>query len=114
MATGIENENQNGCSEKRWPLIQYSITENIMGMNGAKLTKKATTTSKWLEESLSGLGMISLRKMFGGYGIFENGVMFALITSAGIVHFKANENDLERYRQPDILSGTYSHQLGDS
>ncbi len=70
-----------------------------MGTKGAKLTEKATSTSEWLEKSLSGVGIISRRKMFGGYGVFENGVMFALITPEGTVHFKVNESNLERFEK---------------
>ncbi len=70
-----------------------------MGTKGAKLTEKATTTSEWLEKSLSDTGIISRRKMFGGYGVFESGVMFALITSEGTVHFKVNDSNLERFEK---------------
>ncbi|MBT3225210.1 MAG: hypothetical protein HOE30_09895 [Deltaproteobacteria bacterium] len=55
-----------------------------MGIKGAKLTEKAISISEWLEDSLSGVGMISRRKMFGGYGVFESGVMFALISSLAL------------------------------
>ena len=55
-----------------------------MGIKGAKLTEKAISISEWLEDSLSGVGMISRRKMFGGYGVFESGVMFSLISSLAL------------------------------
>jgi DNA transformation protein and related proteins len=37
------------------------------------------------------------RKMFGGYGIFESGAMFALITSEGIIHFKIDQSNRKRF-----------------
>ena len=70
-----------------------------MGTKGVKSTKKATATSEWLEDSLSDIGIISRRKMFGGYGVFESGAMFALISPEGTVHFKANESNLERFEK---------------
>jgi TfoX/Sxy family transcriptional regulator of competence genes len=44
-----------------------------MGTKGTKLTENATVASEGLEASLSELGIISRRKMFGGYGVFESG-----------------------------------------
>lgn len=72
-----------------------------MGTKGAKLTEKATEKSQWLEASLSTLGNITRKKMFGGYGIFESGVMFALITSKGAVHFKTAESNRALYEKAD-------------
>lgn len=44
-----------------------------MGTKGTTLTEKATVAGEGLEESLSELGIISRRKMFGGYGVFKTG-----------------------------------------
>lgn len=38
---------------------------------------------------LSGLGPISTRKMFGGLGIYRDGVIFALVSSDGQLFIKA-------------------------
>jgi len=54
-----------------------------MGQKGAKLTQEATKASERLVHTLSDLVKVYSRKMFGGYGIFESGAMFALITSEG-------------------------------
>ena len=43
------------------------------------------------------LGEITHKKMFGGYGVFEEGTMFALITSEGIIHLKVDESNRERF-----------------
>lgn len=76
-----------------------------MGQKGAKLTEEATRNSEELVKKLSGLGDISSRKMFGGYGIFENGAMFALISSEGVVHFKTDDSNRIRYEK----AGTDRH-----
>ncbi len=57
-----------------------------MGQKGAKLTPEATALADTLVDKLATLGDVSSRKMFGGYGIFESGSMFALVTSDGIAH----------------------------
>ncbi len=68
-----------------------------MGQKGAKLTQEATKASERLVHTLSDLGKVYSRKMFGGYGIFESGAMFALITSEGKIHFKVNQSNRKRF-----------------
>lgn len=45
---------------------------------------------------LSGLGEISSRGMFGGYGIFHEGDMFALISGTGLF-FKVDDSNRGAY-----------------
>jgi DNA transformation protein len=47
-------------------------------------------------EKLSPIGDIKGRAMFGGYGIFHEGLMFALI-SEDILYFKVNESNRHIY-----------------
>ena len=68
-----------------------------MGQKGAKLTQEATKASEILVQTLSDLGKVHSRKMFGGYGIFESGAMFALITSEGKIHFKVDPSNRTRF-----------------
>ncbi len=68
-----------------------------MGRKGAKLTQEATDASERLVNKLSALGKVNSRKMFGGYGIFESGAMFALITPEGKIHFKVDDSNRKRF-----------------
>ena len=68
-----------------------------MGRKGAKLTREATKANERLVHTLSVLGKVYSRKMFGGYGIFESGAMFALITSEGKIHFKVDPTNRKRF-----------------
>ena len=70
-----------------------------MGQKGAKLTQKATETCQLIIKELAGVGEITSRKMFGGYGIFESGVMFALLNSDGTLHLKANDTNIGRFEE---------------
>ena len=70
-----------------------------MGTKGAKLTSASATSAERLEVGLSRLGDISIRKMFGGYGVFETGTMFALVDSQGGIFFKVDSTNLERYEE---------------
>ena len=49
-------------------------------------------------EKLAPLGEITSRAMFGGYGIFHQGLMFALI-SEDVLYFKVNDTNRQMYEQ---------------
>lgn len=52
-----------------------------------------TATPEFLEhlrDMLGGFGPFAIRRMFGGAGLFRDGVMFALITD-DVLYFKADE-----------------------
>lgn len=68
-----------------------------MGEKGSKLTDEAGAAAEQLVDALGELGDVTARKMFGGYGISESGVMFALIDSSGTVHFRVDESSVSRY-----------------
>lgn len=44
-----------------------------------------------LSELFAPVGGVTMRRMFGGMGIFKDGLMFALMSSRGVVYFKADE-----------------------
>ena len=70
-----------------------------MGRKGDRLTKKAADASQRLVEILAGSGGVTRKKMFGGYGIFHDGAMFAIVSSDGGIYFKAgpkNRADFEK------------------
>ncbi|MDN5200644.1 TfoX/Sxy family protein [Fulvivirgaceae bacterium BMA10] len=68
-----------------------------MGEKGARLTPQAAERADQLVSDLSQLGDVTNKKMFGGYGIFESGAMFAIINSAGDVFLKADESNVKRF-----------------
>ena len=49
-------------------------------------------------EKLSPIGDIKSRAMFGGYGIFHEGLMFALI-SEDTLYLKVNESNRDMYKR---------------
>ena len=70
-----------------------------MGTKGAKATGASAISAERLQVGLARLGDISIRKMFGGYGVFEAGTMFALVDSQGGIFFKVDSTNLERYEE---------------
>jgi len=68
-----------------------------MGIIGDKMTSTSADIAGILLKSLSHIGAIRSKKMFGGYGVFEEDTMFALIDKAGTVFFKADDTLLKKF-----------------
>jgi len=62
----------------------------------------------YIVDKLSGIGDVSSRAMFGGYGIFNEGLMFALI-SDGVLYFKVDDSNREMYEKAG--SGKFQHGI---
>ena len=61
-----------------------------MGAKGQKRTGAAKEAATHTAERLAPLGDIAPKGMFGGYGLFHDGVMFGLVNSAGAVHLRVD------------------------
>ncbi len=62
-----------------------------MGEKGARQRAAGTEMAEWLLDELAPLGDVTTKKMFGGYGVFVDGVMFALVDSAGRAFLRADD-----------------------
>lgn len=56
-------------------------------------------------------GPVRCRRMFGGVGVFRDGLMFALETRAGVLHLKAAAEDEDAFRAEG--SEAFSHTSAD-
>jgi len=67
------------------------------------MTKKDANLAMKLVEMYIGriksLGAITKKKMFGGYGIFESGTMFALVPKDGGVYLKSGQANMARFEE---------------
>ena len=70
-----------------------------MGKKGDKATAAGADFFEKTLPRLEPLKKVTSRKMFGGYGIFHDGKMFALITSKAELFFKIDESNQARYRK---------------
>ena len=68
-----------------------------MGEKGEKTTSESTKSAEDIQNRLSKLGDIRIKKMFGGHGIFDEDKMFALIDSTGRVFFKVDDTTRSRF-----------------
>ena len=53
------------------------------------------------------IGPVRARAMFGGYGIFLDGVMFALIADS-VLYLKVDETTEDEFKQKDLEPFSYS------
>jgi len=67
------------------------------GCHGVRLTGETTQAAALATERLSVIGDVASKKMFGGYGVFIDAKMFALIDSSGALFFKCDESNEGRY-----------------
>jgi DNA transformation protein and related proteins len=63
----------------------------------------------YLLELLSPLPDVSAKRMFGGYGIFRNGLMFALVADATL-YFKVDDQTQVHYDERGLEAFTYSKE----
>jgi DNA transformation protein len=70
-----------------------------MGTKDDNLSSDADKAAEGFIARINPLGDISSKKLFGGYGNFEGGKMFALVNSNGQVFLKANDTSWGRFEE---------------
>ncbi len=65
----------------------------------------------WVREHFAGLGPIEIKRMFGGAGIYANGLMFALLDD-GVVWLKADATNAPLLFEAGARQFTYSTKDG--
>lgn len=68
-----------------------------MGEKGAKQTEASAAMAERLLDELQGVGNITSKKMFGGHGVFEDGVMFAMVDSVGTALLRADDETSKEF-----------------
>ncbi|WP_412063441.1 TfoX/Sxy family protein [Rubrivirga sp. IMCC45206] len=77
-----------------------------MGTKGPRGTGAAVTAAAHFTERLGPLGASS-KPMFGGHGLFADGVMFGMITPDGALALKGNDATRDRIEaEGAVRSGT--------
>jgi DNA transformation protein len=65
----------------------------------------------FLDEQLAGIGRVSIRRMFGGAGVFADGIMFALV-SDDTLYFKVDETTRADFEAEGMGAFTYATKDG--
>lgn len=68
-----------------------------MGEKGARQTQAGAAMAGRLVDELAPLGDVTSKKMFGGFGVFADGVMFALVDSAGGAFLRAGDSGADAF-----------------
>lgn len=76
-----------------------------MGDAGARYSEDVGEFAEELVDSLTPLGEVSWKKMFGGAGIFVDGSMFGLIDTTAKLFLKVDDSNRDRYE----AAGTEKH-----
>lgn len=63
----------------------------------------------YLADLLSCVGTVKVKPMFGGYGVYAQGLMFALIHQ-DVLYFKVNVDTVTDYNQAGLLPFSYVKQ----
>ena len=64
---------------------------------------------EYLQELLQDFGNVEIRRMFGGYGIYRDRVMFALVAD-DTLYLKADEDTAAQYKARNLPPFTYAKQ----
>jgi DNA transformation protein len=65
----------------------------------------------FLDEQLAGIGPVSIRRMFGGAGVFADSIMFALV-SDDTLYFKVDETTRADFEAEGMGAFTYATKDG--
>ncbi len=63
----------------------------------------------YLTEVFERFGPVTARKMFGGYGLYHDGLMFALV-AGDVLYLKADAENAERFRERGL--GPFEYDKG--
>lgn len=67
----------------------------------------------FLKEQMAGFGSVSIRRMFGGLGIYSDGLMFALVAS-DVLYLKADAESANDFEAEDLRPFTYATSSGEN
>jgi len=65
-----------------------------------------------IRELFQDFGPVDVRRMFGGVGVFVEGLMIALVTSEDVIYLKADEATVPGFRQEGLEPFTYATKTG--
>ena len=76
-----------------------------MGIKGNKLSDDAALSVDLLKEKLGQISGITSKKMFGGFGVFHDSKMFALVNSKGEMYLKIVDSIRPKFEE----AGAHQH-----
>lgn len=74
------------------------------------MTKARTEFADYVVDLLQGIGPVTCKSMFGGFGIFLDGIMFGLIAD-GQLYLKVDQDSRAAFDELDLPTFTF-HKAG--
>ena len=68
-------------------------------------------TADDIQELFSAFGVVAVRRMFGGAGIYADGTMFGLV-AGGVIYLKADELNVPAFESENLPPFTYETKDG--
>ena len=68
-------------------------------------------TADDIQELFSAFGVVAVRRMFGGAGIYADGTMFGLVAE-GVIYLKADEHNAPAFERENLPPFTYATKDG--
>ena len=68
--------------------------------------KKHNEFIEFLNETFEAFGLIDARRMFGGYGIYHDGIMFGLVEN-NTLYLKADETTQKHFKSKGLAQFQY-------
>jgi DNA transformation protein len=68
-------------------------------------------TADDIQELFSAFGVVAVRRMFGGAGIYADGTMFGLVAE-GVIYLKADERNAPAFERENLPPFTYATKDG--
>ncbi|MEQ8953968.1 MAG: TfoX/Sxy family protein [Gammaproteobacteria bacterium] len=70
------------------------------------ITQEQKDFSTWVVDMLQGMGPVRSKRMFGGFGIFLDELMFGLIADNEL-YFKVDDENRAEFEEHDLMPFTY-------
>lgn len=70
-----------------------------MGSKGDKMQSRSVETTASIMDTLESIPGITMKKMFGGHGIFCDQRMFLIVDSAGLAFFKVTDTTKAKFKE---------------
>ena len=62
---------------------------------------------EYLQDQLAGFGAFEVKRMFGGAGLFRDGLMFGLVAGGDVLHFKVDDGSRRAFEAEGTGPFTY-------
>src|SRR6266545_2721075 len=111
---GLQDRQARGAVRVQQPEPDLDLRLRRVGAaqaGGGGRSRRALVTPDDIQELFSVFGVVAVRRMFGGAGIYADGTMFALVAD-GVIYLKADELSTPAFERENLPPFTYETKDG--